>query len=747
MRTIFNIAKIELSNLFYSPIAWLVLIVYVFQAALNFTSSIEGVEKALQLYPSYEEITKNVFVDLFSSVKEKLNLYVPLLTMGLISREVSSGSIKLLLSSPITVAEIVWGKFLAILSYGLLLLLLLLPFILSGTYAIHSIDISHALSGILAIFLMLCAYSAIGLFLSSLTSYQVVAAISTIIVLSALSYLGFLWRDIPLVKDLTYYLSLNNRISIVISGLILAKDVCYFLLITALFVGFTMIKLHFDRESKPVLFRTSWYLGYFAVILVAVYISSRPTFKYYYDATSVKRNLLSQGSQHALSEVKSPLTVTTYANLLDNDFNLVRYRNRNSDFESNFLQYNLFLPKLELKYVYYYDQAKNDQLYNSNPGLSTQQLAAKVAKAGNENLSSFLNPEQIKRIINLSPYENRMVRKFEMNGKSTVMMGSYDDIGYLAQEKEFTTAIKRLLVEAPKVVFLTGHNERSITRARERDYPNLNGIRNREAFRNRGFVIDSVDLEKGEIADDVTLLVIADPRDRLSESSLRKIGNYITQGRNLLILGEADKAQILAPIISPLGIRFNAGCVLHQDINYKDLSPVSVLAEGKNLFNGPLIYIPGTSGLSYRAVDGYKTRPAIVGNQQTTWIRPGTPELKDSTAAHFSPQLGDYRSDLPLGVSLEREVEKRHQKILVIADADFLTPAGMKFNTPYFTEQIFSWFSDGNFPVDTSRPRSADFTLKIKSEGVIVLKILLMGVLPGIILLVGTMLLIRRRRH
>lgn len=54
---------------------------------------------------------------LYNTVQQYLYLYMPLLTMGLMSREFSSGSIKLLYSSPVTSSQIVMGKFLAMITH------------------------------------------------------------------------------------------------------------------------------------------------------------------------------------------------------------------------------------------------------------------------------------------------------------------------------------------------------------------------------------------------------------------------------------------------------------------------------------------------------------------------------------------------------------------------------------------------------------------------------------------------------
>ena len=58
---------------------------------------------------------------LFVAVQSYLYLYIPLLTMGLMSRELGSGSIKLLYSSPVTNVQIILGKYCSMLAYGLVL--------------------------------------------------------------------------------------------------------------------------------------------------------------------------------------------------------------------------------------------------------------------------------------------------------------------------------------------------------------------------------------------------------------------------------------------------------------------------------------------------------------------------------------------------------------------------------------------------------------------------------------------------
>src|SRR3569833_220715 len=106
MELIFKIAKAELRNLFYSPIAWFLTIAFMVECAITYT-------KVLNSYATTQEmggmglqymrnLTQEVFTSpyqgLFTSVMQNLNLYIPLLTMGLISREINGGTISLLYS-------------------------------------------------------------------------------------------------------------------------------------------------------------------------------------------------------------------------------------------------------------------------------------------------------------------------------------------------------------------------------------------------------------------------------------------------------------------------------------------------------------------------------------------------------------------------------------------------------------------------------------------------------------------------
>src|SRR5258708_18738404 len=137
MKTTFEIAKAELAQLFYSPIAWFLLVAFLFQCGLVYTGSIENYLTQQEIggenlrYLTY--LTSKIFAPpygIWPSLVRNLYLYLPLLTIGLMSREFNGRAVKLFDSFPIKIKEIIFGKFLAIMGFNLLLVMALLSLVL-----------------------------------------------------------------------------------------------------------------------------------------------------------------------------------------------------------------------------------------------------------------------------------------------------------------------------------------------------------------------------------------------------------------------------------------------------------------------------------------------------------------------------------------------------------------------------------------------------------------------------------------
>lgn len=762
MKNTLRITRIELANLFLSPVAWLVLLAFLVQGSLELTSHLERFVQAARMGQALSSLTEPTFAGfagLFPKMQDNLYLYIPLLTMGLISREVNSGSIKLLYSSPIRVSQIVWGKYLAMLVYCFLLISSLLLLGGVGLVVIRHADWGLILSGVLGLYLQICAYAAIGLFMSSLTTYQVVAAISTLVVLAALKFVGGLWQDLDFVRDITYFLSLNGRTSQFIEGLVSSKDVSYFLLVIVLFVGLTIARLQGGRESTPWYQKAGRYAAILTVVLALGYVSSRPWASFYYDLTATKTQTLTPNSQAVIRQFDEPVTVTTYVNLLDENYFNGLPMSRNIDLR-RFEQYVRFLPDLQTNYVYYYDHSQNEALYKQNPGLSDKQLAEKMAVISKLDFQDFASPAEIKKVIDLAPEQNRFVRVLRYKDRETHLR-VYNDLQRFPAERELTAAFKRLLGPAPRVAYISGHQERSIERAGDRDYKTLAQENSfRYSLINQGFDVLATSLQQ-PIAPQVSIVVLADPQQPFTAPELAHLQAYLDRGGDLLLAAEPATAPLLAPVLAMLGVQPVPGQLVQQS---RDYAPNFVLANlskqapdlifGKNrgLYKADIpVALPGALGFVLQPQGPFAVTPILVTDAATTWATTTPPPTGNNQPLADTRPNASKRS-VPVALALTRQQKGKVQKILVFGDSDFMSNAELVRQAPRtlnfnFALSLFSWFTDGQFPIDTTRPIPQDDGFNIDHQQLAGIKWGLVGLLPALTIGGVALMLMRRKRR
>lgn len=762
MKNVYWIARLELAAMFCSPIAWLLLIIFAVQCALTFIGLLDVMEAGQQVGQNTVGITHALLAarsGLYTSVLRNLYLYIPLLTMGLISRETHSGSIKLLLSSPVSTREIVFGKYLAMLIYGALMLAVLLALVLTGTLTVENFDTPFALSGLAGIYLLIGVYAAIGLFMSSLTNYQVVAAISTLAVLAALNAVGEVWQDVAFVRDVTYFLSIAGRVEKLVAGLLSSRDILYFLIVIALFLGFSILKLRSGRHSDGLLRQAIGYAALSLVLLAVGYAGSRPSLVAYFDTTAGKRQTLTPASQQVIAQIgASPITLTSYVNLLDvqHSFEAMPAR-QNADAE-RFEMYTRFAPQLQMKYVYYYDEAVGYPGYQPMAPQVIRQKAAEMAAARRLDLDMFLPPERIRQVIDLRAEHNLLVRKFELDGRRSFLR-HFQFMPRDPTEREITAALKSLVAKPVKVAVVTGHGERSISGFHESDYSSgLAGRFFAQSLINLGFDPTAVSLRE-DLPDDVDIVVLADPKSPLAEDELARLHAYLRSGGDLLVAAEPGNAAVLQPVLAPLGVSVLPGMLVQSSQTH---APEKVIASvdsqvlqaddvlARWMSRAPQLLMEGAAALAYDNTGSFRAL-SLITTWPDTWIR-ARPLPSGAVDVSFSEELGDQRGSVPAVLALHRELEGGEQKIVVLGDADAFsnrhtfnngTPSG---NQAFMTA-LFAWLCDGRFPVDVARPPHADRKITASATAIAALRIAYVWVVPCLLFACGALVLIRRNRR
>jgi ABC-2 type transport system permease protein len=246
---ILTIAKREFRSMFLSPLAWVILTVVQVILAWSFFTSIDvffSIQADLTTLKNAPGVTDLVVSPFFEVASIILLMVTPLLTMRLISEEKRNKTMSLLLSAPVSITEIVLGKYLGLLFFILtmLFLIVLMPLSLSmGT----ELDYAKLFSGAFGLFLMLAAFSAAGLFMSSLTENPMIAAISTFGVLLLLWMININSVSASGGENVLTYLSLHTHFTALLRGILNSRDIAYFLLFIFGFVALAIRQLETQR--------------------------------------------------------------------------------------------------------------------------------------------------------------------------------------------------------------------------------------------------------------------------------------------------------------------------------------------------------------------------------------------------------------------------------------------------------------------------------------------------------------------
>ena len=243
---ILTIAGKELRSMFTSPLAWVVLafvqliLSWIFLIRIDYFISAQA---QIASMPNAPGLTEIAIVPIFGIASIVLLMSVPLLTMRLISEERRNQTMALLMAAPISMSEIVLGKYLALIAFltliNLLILLMALSLLAGGT-----IDFGLLIANLVGLMLLGASFAAIGLFISCLTNHPVVAAILSLGVFLGLWVMNIAASD-P--ESILHVISLLKHFEGFMNGSIAVIDLIYFSLLIATFLILSVRRLDADR--------------------------------------------------------------------------------------------------------------------------------------------------------------------------------------------------------------------------------------------------------------------------------------------------------------------------------------------------------------------------------------------------------------------------------------------------------------------------------------------------------------------
>ena len=246
---IFTIAAKELRALFNAPLAWVVLAVLQVILAWIFLVSLDryiALQPQLVQYPNPPGVTEFIVAPMFGSGAVVLLMLVPLLSMRLIAEERRNQTLTLLISAPVSMTEIVIGKFLG-LALFLFAVVTLMAVMALSLIAGGKIDFGLLAANVIGLTLLGGAFAAIGLYISSLTANPVIAAVAT---LASLLVLWLVNMGTPDPGSVLHLISLIKHYESFAKGVIDTGDLAYYVLLIALFLLLAARRLDRDRLAS-----------------------------------------------------------------------------------------------------------------------------------------------------------------------------------------------------------------------------------------------------------------------------------------------------------------------------------------------------------------------------------------------------------------------------------------------------------------------------------------------------------------
>ena len=223
------IAIRELRSLFVAPLTWVLLAVSEFLLAYVFLRLLQAfgeTQGQLQALPGAPGVTRLVAMPLFETCAFILMLLVPILTMRALAEERRAQTLTLLLSAPVSALDIVFGKYLGVLGFVLIVVAfaVLMPVTL---YAGTTLDHGQLLAGILGLMLVSGTFVAVGMLASALSTQPAMAAAL------AFAVLALLWMlDWGAERSSVFsYLSVLAHLRVLLRGIVDTQDIMYFVVL------------------------------------------------------------------------------------------------------------------------------------------------------------------------------------------------------------------------------------------------------------------------------------------------------------------------------------------------------------------------------------------------------------------------------------------------------------------------------------------------------------------------------------
>ncbi len=560
------VAKNELIRYFLSPLAYVYLISFL---VLNASFAL--------YFGHFFERSSADLSSMFAYQPWLYLLFVSGISMRLWAEEFRTKTIVQVVTMPVSITQLVWGKFLASWLFCLFALFLTFPFVITVS-VLGTPDYGVIFSGYLASSVLAACMLAISQTMSSLTKNQVIALVLAVIAnliffLSGLEYvLAFFRIFLPLpIVDMIASFSFLTHFNMMIEGLLEFRDIVFFLSLILLFNFTTILVVSFRTSGSSHLLKSAsrnYYILFFICLLLAFVginlLANSFLRRFQFDFTEEKVFTITEPTLKVLENIEYPVTAKLYYSKI--------LEKKNPNLRQMFDKVRILLEQ----YARVSDGKFSFRIYNPEVFSNREDQA----------LADGMQPLPIIDLNQNAFFGIRFTD--ELDNHAVIPFFALERINFL--EQDLTSKIytlnhrkKTVGILTPLSVFDTVQDNNIVTQKWQ-------FVSQIEEFYN------VVNVQTTDDIDGLDALIIVYPR-HLTDAVVEKIKNYSNQGGKILLF--ADVAPEAARIYSPN----------NNDLLPSDLSGLDSFWGFR--FNTQKVVADLTNSLTVDATNNYRTNPTF----------------------------------------------------------------------------------------------------------------------------------------
>ena len=657
-----------------------------------------------------------------SAISFIMLIAVPILTMRSLSEERHSKTDQLILTAPVSVGKVVLGKYFAmVFVFSIDMLVIALTPLILMSYG--TVPLGESYAAILGFWLYGCACIAVGLFISSVTESQVIAAVLTFAAL----FLGYMMGSIcnlistsgNLITKILGCYDLYSPLDNFMNGTLDVTGIVYYLTIIALFLfltGQSIQKRRWSMNSKK------WSLGVFSTgfvaaavavtVVVNLFVAELPTTWTSIDVTSTKIYSITDDTKNYLKTLEDDVTI----------YVLVSDASKDTTLDETLRRYESLSDHVKVSYI--------------NPATNPT-FAAQYTDSSIPANSMIVVSGERSRVIN---YSDVYTYSYDYSSYTRSIDG-YD------AEGQITSAIQYVTMDAselPVIYQVTGHGETALSGSFT------------EAVEKANITLSELTLLKEDaVPEDASAVIINGPTSDFSKDDADKVIAYINNGGKVLINTNfrAQGLENFEAILSACGMSRVQGVVMENDKSYYYSStpyyllPIVESASYTTSVGNSYIFAPYSEGISYGDDTDDTTYTALL---DTTSEAVSKTDAANATTSALED--GDVAGPFHIAVAMEKTIsDDSTAKVVVTGSTEMFTDSADEVvsgnNSTMFTDMISELAGDSDLA--TSVIPTKEYTLgavTVDAAAAILYGLGLMIVIPLILMILGIVIWAARRK-